>query len=148
MFGSIGMPELILIFVVALLVFGPKKLPELGKSLGRGLAEFKKASEDLKKTIEDEIEQGKHEAAAVKQHVADVRGSLVAAPIVIPQPQSAILGVGKLERRPVAREQGGKEVVEVRPMCYVTLTIDHRVLDGYQANAFLARWVEEIEGWR
>ena len=55
MFGSIGMPELILIFVVALLVFGPKKLPELGKSLGRGLAEFKKPSEDLKKTIEDEI---------------------------------------------------------------------------------------------
>ena len=34
-----------------------------------------------------------------------------------------------------------------RLMCYVTLTIDHRVLDGYQANAFLARWVEEIEGW-
>ena len=67
MFGSIGMPELILIFVVALLVFGPKKLPELGKSLGKGLAEFKKASEDLKKTIEDEIEQGKQEAAAVKQ---------------------------------------------------------------------------------
>jgi sec-independent protein translocase protein TatA len=55
MFGSIGMPELILIFIVALLVFGPKKLPELGKSLGRGLAEFKRASEDLKKTIEDEI---------------------------------------------------------------------------------------------
>jgi 2-oxoglutarate dehydrogenase E2 component (dihydrolipoamide succinyltransferase) len=76
-----------------------------------------------------------------------VSGSLVAAPIVIPQPQSAILGVGKLERRPVAREQSGKEVVEVRPMCYVTLTIDHRVLDGYQANAFLARWVKEIEGW-
>ena len=76
-----------------------------------------------------------------------VSGSLVAAPIVIPQPQSAILGVGKLERRPVARERGGKEAVEVRPMCYVTLTIDHRVLDGYQANAFLTRWVEEIEGW-
>jgi 2-oxoglutarate dehydrogenase E2 component (dihydrolipoamide succinyltransferase) len=75
-----------------------------------------------------------------------VSGSLIAAPIVIPQPQSAILGVGKLERRPVARERSGKEVVEVRPMCYVTLTIDHRALDGYQANAFLARWVEEIEG--
>jgi sec-independent protein translocase protein TatA len=80
MFGSIGMPELILIFVVALLVFGPKKLPELGKSLGKGLAEFKKASEDLKKTIEDEIEQGKQEAAAVKQQVAEVRNSLTAAP--------------------------------------------------------------------
>jgi TatA/E family protein of Tat protein translocase len=76
MLGSIGMPELILIFIVALLVFGPKKLPELGKSLGRGLAEFKKASEDLKKTIEDEIEQGKQEAAAVKQQVTDVKKAL------------------------------------------------------------------------
>jgi len=82
MLGSIGMPELILIFVVALLVFGPKKLPELGKSLGRGLAEFKKASEDLKKTIEDEIEHGKKEAAAVQQQVTEVRTSVeaVAAP--------------------------------------------------------------------
>src|SRR5262245_43430885 len=65
MFGSIGMPELILIFVVALLVFGPRKLPEIGKSLGKGLAEFKKASEDLKKTIEQETEDGKRELHAV-----------------------------------------------------------------------------------
>jgi sec-independent protein translocase protein TatA len=72
MFGSIGMPELILIFIVALLVFGPKKLPELGKSLGKGLAEFKKASEDLKRTIEDEIAQGKHEAEAIKKEVVGV----------------------------------------------------------------------------
>ena len=86
-----------------------------------------------------------HGTFSISNH--GVSGSLIAAPIVIPQPQSAILGVGKLERRPVSREQGGKDVVEVRPMCYVTLTIDHRVLDGYQANAFLARWVEEIEGW-
>jgi len=86
-----------------------------------------------------------HGTFSISNH--GVSGSLIAAPIVIPQPQSAILGVGKLERRPVARERSGKEVVEVRPMCYVTLTIDHRVLDGYQANAFLARWVEEIEGW-
>ena len=87
----------------------------------------------------------RHGTFSISNH--GVSGSLVAAPIVIPQPQSAILGIGKLERRPVARMQGGAEVVEVRPMCYVTLTIDHRVLDGYQANAFLARWVEEIEGW-
>jgi 2-oxoglutarate dehydrogenase E2 component (dihydrolipoamide succinyltransferase) len=86
-----------------------------------------------------------HGTFSISNH--GVSGSLLAAPIVIPQPQSAILGVGKLERRPVAREHGGKEVVEVRPMCYVTLTIDHRVLDGYQANAFLTRWVAEIEGW-
>jgi 2-oxoglutarate dehydrogenase E2 component (dihydrolipoamide succinyltransferase) len=87
----------------------------------------------------------RHGTFSISNH--GVSGSLIAAPIVIPQPQSAILGVGKLERRPVARMREGTEAVEVRPMCYVTLTIDHRVLDGYQANAFLARWVEEIEGW-
>jgi 2-oxoglutarate dehydrogenase E2 component (dihydrolipoamide succinyltransferase) len=87
----------------------------------------------------------RHGTFSISNH--GVSGSLVAAPIVIPQPQSAILGIGKLERRPVARMRDGAEVVEVRPMCYVTLTIDHRVLDGYQANAFLARWVGEIEGW-
>jgi sec-independent protein translocase protein TatA len=69
MFGSIGMPELVLIFIVALLVFGPKKLPEIGKSIGKGLAEFKRASDDLKRTIEQEIEQGKQEAASVREHV-------------------------------------------------------------------------------
>jgi len=53
--GSIGAPELIIIFVVALIVFGPKKLPELGKSLGKGLAEFRKASSELKSTIEQEV---------------------------------------------------------------------------------------------
>ena len=79
MFGSIGMPELILIFIVALLVFGPKKLPELGKSLGRGLAEFKRASDDLKKTIEDEIEQGKREAEAVKRQVSEAGSTLAGA---------------------------------------------------------------------
>ncbi|MEP6994671.1 MAG: TatA/E family twin arginine-targeting protein translocase [Acidobacteriota bacterium] len=85
-----GMPELILIFVVALLVFGPKKLPELGKSLGKGLAEFKKASEDLKRTIEDEIEQGKQEAASVKQHVSEVRNTLTAAAAPIETPHAAV----------------------------------------------------------
>ena len=55
MFGSIGMPELIIIFVIALIIFGPRKLPELGKSLGKSLAEFKRASNDLKSTLEEEI---------------------------------------------------------------------------------------------
>jgi sec-independent protein translocase protein TatA len=98
MFGSIGMPELILIFIVALLVFGPKKLPELGKSLGKGLAEFKKASEDLKRTIEDEIEQGKHEAEAVKKEAEAVKKEVVGltglpAPPVAPEarpPEGAV----------------------------------------------------------
>jgi sec-independent protein translocase protein TatA len=55
MFGPIGMPELIIIFVIALIIFGPRKLPDLGKSLGRSLAEFKRASNDLRHTLEEEI---------------------------------------------------------------------------------------------
>ena len=55
MFGSIGMPELIIIFVIALIIFGPRKLPELGKSLGKSLAEFKRASNELKNTLDEEI---------------------------------------------------------------------------------------------
>lgn len=69
-----------------------------------------------------------------------VSGSLIAAPIIINQPQSAILGVGKAERRVVPAGYAGNGV-EVKLMCYVTLTIDHRVLDGYQANQFLTSWV-------
>jgi sec-independent protein translocase protein TatA len=53
--GSIGMPELVIIFVIALIIFGPRKLPELGKSLGRSINEFKRASNELKNTLEDEI---------------------------------------------------------------------------------------------
>ncbi|MDO8834072.1 MAG: twin-arginine translocase TatA/TatE family subunit [Vicinamibacterales bacterium] len=55
MFGSIGMPELIIVLVIALIIFGPRKLPELGKSLGRSLTEFRRASNELRSTLEDEI---------------------------------------------------------------------------------------------
>ena len=55
MLGSLGMPELIVIFIIALVVFGPRKLPELGRSLGRGIAEFKKATNELQNTLEQEI---------------------------------------------------------------------------------------------
>lgn len=76
-----------------------------------------------------------------------VSGSLVATPIIIHQPQSAILGVGKLEKRVVVREVGGADAILVRPMAYVSLTIDHRVLDGHQTNAWLTRFVEVLETW-
>lgn len=52
---GLGVPELVVIFIIALIVFGPKKLPELGKSLGKGLSEFKRASNDLQRTLEEEV---------------------------------------------------------------------------------------------
>ncbi len=76
-----------------------------------------------------------------------VSGSLLAAPIILHQGQAAILGVGKLEKRVVVREIGGEDAILVRPLAYVTLTIDHRVVDGHQTNAWLSRFVEIIEHW-
>jgi 2-oxoglutarate dehydrogenase E2 component (dihydrolipoamide succinyltransferase) len=76
-----------------------------------------------------------------------VSGSLVATPIIINQPQAAILGIGKLEKRPVVIEEGGVDRMVIRPRCYVTLTIDHRVMDGHQANRFLQTFVNRIAGW-
>jgi Tat protein translocase TatB subunit len=59
MFGTLGGPELFLIFVVALIVFGPRKLPDIGKSLGKMMAEFRRASNEFKSTIESEVEAEK-----------------------------------------------------------------------------------------
>ena len=56
MFG-LGIPELIVIFVIALVVFGPKKLPDLGKSIGRAMAEFKKASEEFQESVRSEMKE-------------------------------------------------------------------------------------------
>jgi 2-oxoglutarate dehydrogenase E2 component (dihydrolipoamide succinyltransferase) len=76
-----------------------------------------------------------------------VSGSLFATPIIISQPQSAILGIGKTEKRVVVREIDGQDTIQIRPMAYVSLTIDHRVVDGHQTNAWLSKFVEVIENW-
>jgi 2-oxoglutarate dehydrogenase E2 component (dihydrolipoamide succinyltransferase) len=76
-----------------------------------------------------------------------VGGSLLAAPIVINQPQVAILGVGKVQRRVCVIDVDGGESIAVRSMCYLTLTIDHRALDAFQANAFLGLVVKTLEQW-
>ncbi|HYC95090.1 MAG TPA: dihydrolipoamide acetyltransferase family protein [Sphingomicrobium sp.] len=76
-----------------------------------------------------------------------VSGSLLAAPIILHAGQAAILGVGKLEKRVVVREIDGQDAILIRPMAYVTLTIDHRVVDGHQTNAWLTRFVEILESW-
>jgi 2-oxoglutarate dehydrogenase E2 component (dihydrolipoamide succinyltransferase) len=76
-----------------------------------------------------------------------VSGSLLAAPIVINQPQVAILGVGKAERRVCVIESNGSEAIAIRTMAYLTLTLDHRAIDAFQANAFLSHVVKTLEQW-
>ena len=70
--GSLGMQEIVIIFVIALIIFGPRKLPELGKTIGKGLAEFKKASNELKQTWEDEVRLDK-EKEAVTEIIDDIK---------------------------------------------------------------------------
>jgi sec-independent protein translocase protein TatA len=78
MFGPIGMPELIVIMVIALIIFGPRKLPELGRSLGRSLNEFKRASNELKHTLDEEIrvEEQKTEQKAAEQRSTESGSTL------------------------------------------------------------------------
>jgi len=75
-----------------------------------------------------------------------VSGSLIATPI-INQPQSAILGIGKIEKRVMVVEVGEEETLKIKPMAYATLTIDHRALDGFQANAFLTKFAQVLADW-
>jgi sec-independent protein translocase protein TatA len=81
MLGSIGMPELIIIFVIALIIFGPRKLPELGRSLGKSINEFKRASNELKNTLDEEIRVEETRSAErqrapepARPHTADEQG--------------------------------------------------------------------------
>jgi len=76
-----------------------------------------------------------------------VSGSLFATPIIINQPEVAILGIGKLEKRVSVEEISGVDTMIIKPKCYVSLSIDHRALDAHQTNMFLAKFVDVIENW-
>ena len=89
MFGSIGMPELIIIFVIALIIFGPRKLPELGRSLGKSLAEFKRASNELKSTLEEEIRLDEQRSALEASKAAAAAQAAAAAPPATPAAATA-----------------------------------------------------------
>ncbi len=77
-----------------------------------------------------------------------VSGSLFATPIIINQPQVAILGIGKLEKRVVVEEINGVDAMVIRPKCFVSLSIDHRALDAHQTNLYLSKFVSIIENWQ
>lgn len=76
--GQIGLPELMIIFVIALLVFGPKKLPDLGKSLGKALSEFKRATSDLKSSWEEQMRDAEAGLEEATKEVKDVDKDLKA----------------------------------------------------------------------
>ena len=114
-----------------------KTLLEIASELQR---QIEKARSD--KLRSEDIQNG---TFTISNH--GVSGSLFATPIIINQPQVAILGVGKMEKRAVVRAVGGLDEISIKTMCYVSLTIDHRALDAYQTNQFLKVLVETLEGW-
>ena len=92
-----------------------------------------------------QIEDTKHGTFTISNH--GVSGSLLATPIIINQPQVAILGIGKLDKRVMVTDEDNEERIVIKPMCYVSLTMDHRVIDAYQTNRWLGIFVDTIEKW-
>lgn len=73
MFGPLGMPEIIMIFIVGLLLFGPRKMPQLGRSIGRALGEFRRASNEFKRTVEDEV--AAEEIRSVEKDLREIKNA-------------------------------------------------------------------------
>src|ERR1041385_1397797 len=107
MLGSIGMPELIIILVIALIIFGPKKLPELGRSLGKSINEFKKASNELRNTLDEEIRiDERRQASAAVPPVIDAT-PVAAKPAELPPAHEVTAASHEISADTVARGQHG-----------------------------------------
>ena len=104
MFGSVGMPELLIILVIALIIFGPRKLPELGRSLGKSLGEFKRASNELRNTLEEEVrvEEQKEQRAKIEAEQNSAIDAAKSAP-----PATVSTGEHADESRTVSRTSTG-----------------------------------------
>lgn len=108
MFGSIGFPELVMIFIVALLLFGPKQLPNLGRTLGRALAEFKRASNDLQRTLEEEVR-----AEELREVGEEVKEATQLPQVLSPEEQAKVMGIGEAPK-PEGETTGAEEETKPR----------------------------------
>ena len=125
MLGSIGMPEMIVILVIALIVFGPRKLPELGRSLGKSLGEFKRASNDLRNTLEDEIrvENRRPATASTSSTKPDQPSSAVAeAPVAEAPVTEAPVAEAPVTEAPVAEAPVAEAPVTEAPVAEAPVT--------------------------
>ncbi|HEX6464133.1 MAG TPA: TatA/E family twin arginine-targeting protein translocase [Vicinamibacterales bacterium] len=105
--GSVGLPELIIIFTIALIVFGPRKLPELGKTLGRSIAEFKRASNELKNTLDEEIRaEERRNASAQAAQTAQTAQQEASRTFDAPAAQNELTGTDDATHASVPRQNG------------------------------------------
>lgn len=105
MFGPLGVPELIFIFVLALLIFGPRRLPEIGRTVGKAVGEFRRATTDLKRSINTEIALEDEKQQGIERPKRDAR----------PQVEARVSEEGLLEAAPagtVAQEPAGEEAAD------------------------------------
>lgn len=93
MFGALGLSDILFIMVLALLIFGPKRLPEIGRTLGKGLAEFRKASNELKRSLNAELALAEHNPPAAP-HLARVPAETIPAPAAIATPAAIAAPAG------------------------------------------------------
>ena len=114
--GNVGIPELIFIFILALLVFGPKKLPELGRNLGKALAQFRRASADLRVAVEDEMRELERHTQELERQTTEALNP-PGDPVALPDGQIGSGTIAPPEAPPVVPEppQTGEKPADGEP---------------------------------
>lgn len=112
--GNLGIPELIFIFILALLIFGPQKLPELGRTIGKALTEFRRASAELRLTVEEEMRELERQAREVERQAREGLDT-TSEPPGTPAPPEEPVGSGTIDPHAGAPPQPAQEAAEEKP---------------------------------